>query len=448
MNSILSLFKNKSLWFSAISIVVLFLIVPYSIFNYSYLLFSGMITLMAISLFSDKKGFVVVIMAYSLMIPFGDFKIGTGATYYITYSCVFICWILSILLKKKVKYNFTHLIKIGLLLLFISFFFAIKNNTFLEINIIVYYLLSTFVLFYISFCDPITLEEFFFLLDLIFYFIVYYVIKEMIFHQSPYQFLYDNLLFDHQLRAKGLTGNALLLSCFLSFYHTALLIKGMIFKKWNILNFILLFPLVFLCASKTGFILIVFGWLLFFVLSKAYKNGKVYIGFLILIGLSFQLFPVFDTFTEVPLERMLNSNTDQRVGSYSIATQIIGQNQLGVGLSKVGMENEINRAIYKLNSLYDSDFLILDNSYLTALVSYGVLGFLLFVIYINPVRFAIKKGNSERFKKQKNVILLLFIIWLLQNFSFDTFYHFSSNCFYFLLSGLIIKHFSFNKVEN
>lgn len=451
MNSIVYIFRDRSLWLASLSISVLFLIVPFLIFNYSYYLCFGVAVLIMYMALANKRGGTCVIFAYSLMIPYNGLEgISVGVTFYIPYVAISLWYIINLFFKKqKINYNFFKINIISVMLIFIAFIFAVKNSSYIEIRDILPYLIAINLFFYICFLDKITLSQFFCILDIIFYFTLFFVIQENIFHKSPYQNIYNNLTPDFQLRAKGIIGHPLVLSSFLSFYHMALIIKGLIFKKWSIFNLILLLPLIVLLATKTIIVLIIASWTIYFILSKSYKMIKFYLVLSFSVFITFQTFPLFKGFVTEPLARVIESRPEQRLGAYSVATQVFENNILGIGLTRDALKNELNRSTYTLNSNYDVSFLIFDNSYLTALASYGILAILLFFPYINPILFFRKRITGAVYKKYKNSIFLLFSIWFLQNFSFDTILYFPVNSFYFMMMAFIIKDFyKRSKVES
>lgn len=442
MNSISAIFKDKSLWLSTISIVLLFIIIPKVIFSNTYIAGIGLMILIVYTTAFDKKGFTCIIFCFSLMMPYGIIEMNTGFPRYITYICVCLAWIILFFFKsKKVEINFIYIGALMLFLFLISSIYFLNNGFIAEVRDMLFYIISTAMFFYICFLDKLTLKDFFNLLDVIFYFSLFYVIQDSVFDSSPYRTLYLNLDLDFQLRAKGLMGHPLLLSSFIAFYQISLIIKGIVFGKWNLFNILLILPIVVLSASKTLIVLMIVSWFFYLLLAKAYKNGKFYFGILIMVALALQVFPFLKIFTDVYFQRIFDSTADQRFGSYSIAGQIFWNNPLGIGITGESLKSELGRVGYIFNSSYDKSFLIFDNAYLTAAASLGIMGFTLFIIYIFPLRLLKKYAFDEDVKPYRNSLLILFVIWFLQNLSFDSFQYFPVNAFYFILSACVIKEF-------
>lgn len=439
MNNMFQLIRERSLWLVSTAIILLFLVVPFGIFKYAYVLGVFFMTITLYMAIFSQRGFVLVIFAYSLMLPYGEVDVNTGFSRYVLYISVALIWLITILFKKsRVHLDFSYVGLLMTLLALISIVYALDNGMSFELRNMLYYIISTAVFFYLCFCDRLTLLQFYWLVDIIFYFTFFYVIQDSIFHNSPYEAIYNGLSLDFQLRAKGLMGHPLLLSSFITFYQVTLLTRVLIFKQWNILNFLLLIPIIVLSASKTLIVLILASWILYILLSRSYRNIRLYIGAITLIVLGFQIFPFFQLFTDTSVQRILDSSADQRLGSYSIAWQIFSNNLFGIGMTTEALKMELGKAIYQLNSNYDKAFLIFDNAYLTAAASFGFLCILIFIIYLIPLRY-FRKLKLQHTRPLKSSLIMLFVIWFLQNFSFDSYQYFSVNAFYFLISALIIK---------
>lgn len=449
MKSIVRLFNDRTLWFVAICIIVMFLAVPQSIFKYSWVLLIGILTCEILMLWKGLRGTSCLILAYSLTIPYSEILIGTGATTYISYVCVLVAWfVYTFVLYKRVGFNFGSLNKISTILLILSIIFFLKTDSYLEITIILYFLLSTYGVYYITLLDNLSLEQFFNILDLVFYFTFFYTIQEIIFKSSPYQIIYADQHLDYQIRAKGILGHPLVLSAFLSFYHSALLVRMMIIKQWSLLNFILLVPLLILCGSKTGILLVIVAWGTYFIINRSFKSVRFYIGVVLVAAIGALVFPAIGKYVEAPIERMVNSEANHRVGSYSVAASIFSNNLLGIGLSRDALKKEVASGSYtSLNSNYDSSFLIFDNAYLTSMSGYGLFSILLFVFFLHPI-FNIKKFKHYLgYVAHRNAVIIVFIIWLLQNFSFDSIFYFPLNASYFVLIASIIKSIHSLKIQ-
>lgn len=327
-------------------------------------------------------------------------------------------------------------------LLLLSIFFYIKNNSRTELIKYACYVVSTGMFFYLCLNDPMSLKQMYFVLDIVFYITVYYIVSEGIFNSTPYQAIHAVLGSDALNRAKGLTGHPLLLSSFLSFYNSALITRCVIFKKWDIFNFVLLLPAIVLCNSRTVLLIVLFSWVLYILLTRAYKKVAFYIILGILAVGSLTFLSTIEKLTSNVTNRIRYSDVDSRIAAYSIAPQVlINTDFLGVGLDPVSLRSELGRVnLYQIDGEeYDRQLLVFDNSYLTAMASYGIFGILIFVPFIQPVYRFWKRSRDKVFRLPFYAILIVFVLAMAQNFSFDCFLYFSVNSIYFLLVGLIIK---------
>jgi len=303
-----------------------------------------------------------------------------------------------------------------------------------------FFLLSTLGVIYVGYIDKINLYEFFNVLDIIFYFTIGYAFLEFFLHISPYEVIYNDMLIDLQLRAKGLCGHPIIFSSFLSFYMISLIIKYIIYKEFSLLNFLLVIPFLFLSASRTGFLLIGSTLFIFIILEKLYKRPVfVLMTSLLIVFLIGSYSYISNLVGSDLLDRLLNTESQQRLSSYTVAQNVFSRHVWGIGLSKDALKSVLAHSASVRNSKFDVDFMVLDNSFLTLLISYGLFCFLFYIPYLQPLLYSFKL-KRRGYPKHFHSLLLLFLVWFLQNFSFDTFYHFQINAFYFFLAILIIKH--------
>jgi len=441
MIDFLSLWYKKELRFIVINIILFFSVVPYSIFKYSYFVLVFFLILEFFLILNDKPGISILVLAYSVVIPYVEAK--TGISFYIPYIGVFLALFLYIIIKKKkVFYSFNFSVLLIPMLFVMSLFWGFNNSTFEEPKIMLLFILSTFGIFCITFYDKLKLSQFYILLDLIFYLTCVYALMEFFLKFSPYQLVYKDLPFDYQLRTKGLLGHPLVFSAFLSLYFSALLSKVIIYKKWNIFNFVLLLLMIILSASRTGLVLVGIAILLYVILNKAYKKVSFLIGLVFVLTAIFFTLPfINDSLELTAISRILDASTDQRSGSYGVAFDIFLNNILGIGISIDALKHEVSApgSHYALNSNYDKSFVIFDNTYLTGLVAYGVLSAFLYVIFISPLKFAFKYLRRGEDRKYGISVILVFVIWFLQNLSFDSIFYFPINAMFFVLCALFIK---------
>lgn len=446
MLSILSVLKDKSLWLIGLTIIGLFIIVPYSIFSFSYIIFFLVVITQIVMLVYKLPGVVIISFAYSLMIPYTSSHIGTGATNYTAYFSVAICCAFLLLKQTRLPYGIKLPKKILLALVSFSLYFSLLNSNSDEFKIFTFYIISTFGCYYLAFQDKTTLKQFYGLFDIIFYITVFFTGMEFFFKSSPYQILYDEQLIDIQIRAKGLLGSPLVLSAITSFYFIVLLSKNLLFKKTNILGYILVILILVITASKTSFALVSASALMYLLYLSGSAKVRILVSALLLVLVSILVFPSQYEFLETPIDRIQASTIDQRVGSYSVSFDVFANNPFGIGLSRGAFESEIGsgKVRYHFDSSYDTDFLVFDNMYLTSLVGLGIFFFLMFPIYFKPILYVKSKvGKTSIYYK---ILLITLISWILLNFSFDSYAYFPINSFFFIFSALIIKEMNSNRL--
>lgn len=439
MRSILEIFRDKSLWLISISILCLFILVPYYIFEYSYIFLIIVVLIQLSILFGNGKGLNALVFAFSVMIPYVTVNIAKGITSIIPY--IYVCFasiILLVIKGNRLPKGSSPAVWVPIVIILVSIYFSFANYSMEEFQIIIFFVFSTYGIYFISFHDSTTLKEFYCLLDLIVYITLFYTIQEFIMDKSPYKNVFDSQEITYQFRAKGLFGHPLLLSSILSLYFVALIIKGIIFRKWEFFNFLIVIPFFILAASRTSLIVIAASVLLYVILFKVYSKPRfVVLLSLVIIGLILFL-PSYIDYLEIPIDRIQNADFSQRQASYSVAFNVFANNGFGIGLSRDALKSEISMAgSYQLNANYDRDFLIFDNAFLTWIAGYGVFSILFLSVYLKPLVFAFRfrSGNPIYFKS----MVLLFFVWFLIDISFDTFFYFPINALYFILASSIIK---------
>lgn len=442
MVNIISIWRSENLRYLLIAITLAYAIVPYTIFNYSYILLVSMLILLSYWQIFNKSGLFLVLLTYSLVIPYVETK--SGISFYIPYIGTVFCVLANLIYNKSsLDYNFKFALWLVPILMALSLVFALQTNSYDELKIMILFIVSTLGIFFLSISDRLRLDEFYAILDWMFYLSAFFAILEFFFAFSPYQFLYNNLPIDFQVRTKGLIGHPLVFSAFLSIYSTALFSKLIIYKKVKTINFILLILMLVICASRTGLILIVISFALYIFLTKSYKKPSFILAFFSII---FSLTVIYTYLEEylglTAIDRVFNTTADQRLGSYPVAIDVFNKNIFGIGISKEALKYELTgpSSNYILNSSYDSSFLIFDNTFLTLLVSYGVFSILMIIVFIRPVvfiyRFCYRNTQLGIYFQS---ILLIFIVWFLENLSFDSIFYFPINSIYFILAALIIK---------
>ncbi|WP_188626576.1 O-antigen ligase family protein [Pedobacter quisquiliarum] len=285
-------------------------------------------------------------------------------------------------------------------------------------------------------------------MDFIFILTLVFTLLEIFLNVSPYKLLYSGLTLDFQLRAKGLMGHPLVLSAFLSFYQVMLLIRGFILKKWSKAKFFMVLALIILTASRTGIIVSIVTFVLYFILAKAYKNKRLLFFFLVFLSVSLLTLPwlVNSLQNSGNFSRLVSLTADQRLSSYPIALEIVSNNPLGVGITQDAWFYQIKNLHILLGSTnYNIDFLVFDNSFLTGLVSYGLVSIFLFSGFFIPYFYTsaiVQKRPS--LKIYAKAMLLVLTTWFLLNLSFDTIFYFPCNAFFFILVTAVFKELKNN----
>lgn len=263
------------------------------------------------------------------------------------------------------------------------------------------------------------------------------IIAERFYGIKAYPSVMENLENLESLRCTGYTGHPLILSSFFIFYSLILFIQSYFKNKFFYIDTIVLILSCILLSSRTPLILITIVVLSNFFMFMRKKLLQSIIIVIIGIGSITYLISstdLGDVFIDTT-ERITNATSEQRRGAFNIAKQLGDRNLVGIGLySKDRLKQELGKGNIQLNSKFDTRAAVIDNSFLTVIISFGYGGLLLFVLYFSPIRRYIKE------KKKIKAFIIPFIIalvFLLLNFSFDTiFYQHVIFLYFFVISYL------------
>lgn len=262
------------------------------------------------------------------------------------------------------------------------------------------------------------------------------IILERFFSIKVYQsVLSESTNFLETLRCAGYTGHPLVLSTFFIFYSAILFIRSYSKNRFYYIDTLVLIIACILLASRTPIIIISFLCILNFILYQK-RNKKIHIFVLLFMGIiSSFLFRKTELSTAISYttERIASATSDQRKGAFLTAIEIVKKNPLGIGMfTKDKLRRVLQRDNIKSNYYFDKQAAIIDNSYLSIIISFGCLGLLIFYLYYSPI-FYLKKRNN------KATILLVTIgfTFTLLNFSFDAIFYSHVMVLYFLTIGYI-----------
>ncbi|MCK8493756.1 O-antigen ligase family protein [Spirosoma sp. RP8] len=394
----------------------------------------------------NKSGWSILILALSFTFPYSGY-LSEEDTHLLSEAMwlpfnVVRASILFVFICKFIRQNNNTFPKYSIKtfgsFLGLSVFYFIYNKESKEVADVLSWFTYTYLAYYVAHEEKISLKQFFFFIDIIFYCTAFYVVQEFIFHSSPYEVIYNKYIYIEKIRAKGLLGHPLILSVFLCYYQVCLYGKMILFKQKPYLTFLLLIIIGLMTASRTTIILFIVVFIVYIIVEiKNNRHSKVIsIGFT-LIGAIIIIICFFSTYIDNTFQRIYNAGADQRIGAYDVIWQIFIKNPLGVGLT--GLKMEIESGNYRFSELFSKELMVIDNMYLSALGHYGIFSFLIIILYICPLihfRYYVKDTNS---KNLFSLMIMLYVIWFLLNFSFDTNVYVPINLFLFTFISFLGK---------
>lgn len=411
---------------------VIFVITPHFISQKIFTIFVGGLLILYILFLSYKNNYSKIVIIY-LVLLFGIPSQGTkstGAMTYIIPTSLVLMTIIDFIHKKKCINTIFNFNKAEVLLLFCAFIMNLINggNTFIFLNSFIIGVVIIRLLFNKHSTNPL------FIFDqtrILFFIQFIIVIIERFYGYRAYSSVFDDSLTLESLRCTGYTGHPLVLSSFFIFYSALLLIQSINRNKFYYIDTICLLISCILLASRTSIIIIGLVCIInLLVLMRKKILHTILICMCICVGLSFLLnkSDLGSAFADTT-ERVSNAGADQRIGAFNITKQIVDKNFWGIGLSsKDRFKSELYKGYIIPNANFNMQFAVIDNSFLTIIISFGYLGLFLFFLYLSPLIRIIK------FKKADSLVLssILGLIFILINFSFETIFYQQIIFIYFL----------------
>lgn len=235
---------------------------------------------------------------------------------------------------------------------------------------------------------------------------------------KAYPSVMENINGLDSLRCTGYTGHPLVLSSFFIFYSVMLFIKTTKDKFYYVDTIVLILSCILL-ASRTPIAIISIVCILNFCI---YMHKKIFRSFFIIGVSSISLLYILN-YTEMgnvlndTTERISTASSDQREGAFGITEQILTYNPIGIGLfDKPRLRKEIGKADIKSNAKFDVRAALIDNGFLTSIISFGYCGLILFIFYFSPCIRTFR--SSCRLREKLNIIIIGLTLVLL-NFSYD-----------------------------
>lgn len=382
---------------------------------------------------------IILIMAYFY---FGTPSMGSDHTGAITYILPTTMLALSILgiLNKLYDATVSAFFKFGKTEIILLLFFLLLN--FIDDGIFYSY----YKLFIISFfanriivCrSDINADELFvgFRILLFIQFII--ILLERLFFYRAYPSVFEDFTDLEALRCSGYTGHPLVLSSFFIMYAILLFIISAWKKKFYIIDTIVLVISCIFLSSRTPLITILLICISSFLLYIRHNIIKALL-VITTIVISFSYIISNSEMADIYMDtsdRIENSGADQRLGAFEITGKVIEKEPLGIGLyDKDIFRKKMNQLGIHSTSLFSVDMALIDNSFLTSLISFGIFGLLIFYFFFAPI------VHSYRILVNgvpKICICMLICIFVMINFSFDMIFYQFLTLLFFVFTNLIV----------
>ena len=391
-----------------------------------------------------KKGYTVEILAIVLScIPFigarGEENEGVNIFQFnyikALFPYVFLLIYATLWNKMKLNSEFKKWIYISIPFLGITLLYAFIYNTFsLRILNEITYVCMTMCFFFIAYEDRMPLRNQIHVVDILFYFVCIYSTVQFLLDKSPYNWAFEKLTYSIDfIRASGLFGNSLMLSCYVIMYQCFLLIRSSITNRIPWVKLLLCIIIGLMTISRTTVLLCIIQVVLWLYYTNRIKSAKVIVltfTFFILIWCFLQY--LLPDAVETVIGRFENEEAGHRGAAYGTVYNLFKNHPFGVGSDFLPI---INRE-HLYTKGFITDFPTFDNYFLTQLAKYGVLSIVVF-IFDYYLLFKIIKLKAQM-RQIAPLCYLLFTIRTLLGFSFDIEGYYVFNiCFYSYIAYLI-----------
>lgn len=389
---------------------------------------------------------IIIIMAYFY---FGTPSMGSDHTGAITYILPTTILSLSILgiLKKVYDAEVSAFFQFGKSEILLLLFFLLLN--FIDDGIFYSY----YNLFIISFfanrtivCrSNINADELFvgFRILLFIQFII--ILLERLFFYRAYPSVFGDFTDLEALRCSGYTGHPLVLSSFFIMYAVLLFIISSWKKKFYIIDTILLVISCIFLSSRTPLITILLICISSFLLYIRHNIVKALLLITTMV-ISFTYIINNSEMAEIYMDtsdRIENTGADQRLGAFEITKKVIEKEPLGIGLYDQDVfRKKMNQLNINSTSLFSVEMALIDNSFLTSLICFGIFGLFIFHFFFVPIVHSYKILDNS---VTQISLCMLVCIFIMINFSFDLIFYQFLILLFFVFTNLIV---TIDKNEN
>lgn len=273
--------------------------------------------------------------------------------------------------------------------------------------------------------QSINVRQVFRLFDVTFYILVTYGITEFFFQLSPYMWVYMIDIIDNttltlsDMRVKSLFGHPLTFVGFLTLYQVTLYIRFLLYKKVPLASFLLLVLMSVISFSRTLIVTEVLCFFMFLFFSRKKLKVKYYTMFFALfIGVIMITLYAFPDEIEMAMERIQDSvgSPQNRLSAFLVPERVLEKYPLGIGENWSSIIRHID---------VPSGFtvMVLDNSFLSLITSYGIFvliaPYTYFYPFIKTVKLLRHSENINGWIYCKMIVLLTIAI----SFSFMLYYY-------------------------
>lgn len=265
------------------------------------------------------------------------------------------------------------------------------------------------------------------------------IILERVFFYRAYPSVFEDHTNLEALRCSGYTGHPLVLSSFFIMYAILLFIISSWKKKFYIIDTIILVISCIFLSSRTPLITILLVCISSFLLYIRHNIFKALLVILTMV-ISFTYIINNSEMANIYMDtsdRIENSDADQRLGAFEITKKVIEKEPLGIGLyDRDVFIKKMNQLNINSTSLFSVDMAVIDNSFLTSLISFGVFGLFIFHFFFAPIVHSYKILDKRITKISLCMIVCIFIMI---NFSFDMIFYQHLMLLFFVFTNLIVS---------
>lgn len=438
----LSVKQHDSMLLSYLFVVLTMALLPWAAMNNAIPLLIVLILFIVLLEINMVKGVSFVIMSMALCLPFivrmDDSTKAFFASHFswLNRALYVSIFLVLMILKQRVAKNKTKPDKIFKSFLFISVL-VLLNSTRFGFDGIVSWLFKIIcmpIFFWICYQGKEDWKDLFRMFTVFFIGMTIYEFFDFFLKAGPYMPLrsgtYDFL---ELYRAGSLLGNSLTLTGFLLGYHSFLLINYHLKGKLSPWLVMLSIITILMTGSRTAALVLMAEWLLFVVYlshGSRERTRNISILFIVSIIVYVLIWISFRDYIEAFFERFAEGSEHRESGYYT-TLNIFKAHPLGVGTE--GTEDAFDS--YAAEG-WSGGMKTVDNTYLTFLITDGILCFIPFIFYfIIPFNAFFR---SKRYR-QYRIVIMFFIPYILCGMTFNVNAFIQLNILYFGLAGHLYR---------